>query len=218
MAERVARSLHAMRRATIAIFVALITLTAVAIGALSNWFRYGLSLEATLSVAPLLVACAAVLTIVVVTYRDPSSRSAGLALTATVCGIVLALVAHRSAFGDWLPRFKGGDVASSGFAQLQAHGQTLSYALELHNPFARSHKEFVIAKRGSETHQIQIRVFDRAAGGYGDALSPEEWIILRPTNNRDVYEAVISLNADKRFQLDLRLDTSKPLAAPPRHP
>jgi hypothetical protein len=206
-----------MRRALISTFVILLAVTGAFAGALSNWFRYRLSLEATVTIVPLVAACIVLLVIIAVARRQATARAVGSAVAIAVAGMILAVVAHHQAFETWLPALSREHVESSGTAVLRAHGEDVSYRLELHNPFAASHSEVLVITRGNEVHRIPVRVFEGAVGGYVSPATPNDWIILEPTSNLDVYEFKTTsyLGAPRVFRLDLRRNDALPMASAP---
>jgi len=105
------------------------------------------------------------------------------------------------------------EVETSGTAVLNAHGRTIRYRLELHNPGTVSHREYLIVTRDGRERRIRLPVFGDARSGYVSAKNPNDWIILRPTADANVYAAETGgfLFVRKSFTVDLQ--TGKVTAA-----
>lgn len=194
-------------RTVAAVFSTVYGLAAVLIlGLLTNWFRYRLSLEATVVVVPLILGALATWFLAARAFRDPASRAPLGAIIIAAAAFALTLAAHRQAFGSWLPRLHANHIESSGTATLRAHGRVFTYRLELWNPFAQSHREVLFVTSDGTERRFVLPIFAGPPGGYGSAVEPGDWITLRETPDRDVVIAEIgkSLLVDKAFQINLR--------------
>jgi hypothetical protein len=190
-----------------AVFCAVYGIAAVLIlSILTNWFRYGLSLEAMVVVVPLILGTLAIGFLTVRAFHNPASRAAFGIVVIAAMALALTLAAHRQAFGFWLPQFYSKHVESSGTATLRAHGRVFRYRLELWNPFARSHREVLFVTFDGTERRFFLPVFGESPGGYGSALEPSDWIMLRETSNPDILIAEIgkSLLVDRTFEINLR--------------
>lgn len=177
----------------------------VVLGFLSDWSRAGLLFDGSVIVPILVFSIPAVLFVAVMAYWRYNEW-----LTVVLVAIVIGASAyvvntHRNTFGTWLPPLAAKDVETSGTAVLNAHGQTVRYRLELHNPGTVSHREFLVVTRGGKDQRIRLPVFDDARSGHVSAKTPNDWIVLRPTPNTDVYRAEIGgfLIVQKSFQVNL---------------
>ena len=173
---------------------------------MTNWFRYGLSLEATYVAVP---AAIGVIVVLAAAWfaRKTGRRSLTVAtVIASVAFAGLTVAAHREAFGTFAPRLSSSHVETSGTATLHAHGRTIRYSLELENPFADSHKEYLVLNIDGRTHRIRVPVFTSPASGYAGALQPSDWIVLRPTDDPAVYIADTGsfLLSKTTFRIDIR--------------
>ena len=65
----------------------------------------------------------------------------------------------------------------------------LSYRLELHNPGTLTHREYLVVTRGGKERRIRLPLFDDARSGYVSAKTPNDWIVLHPTDDADIYRA-----------------------------
>jgi hypothetical protein len=120
-------------------------------------------------------------------------------------GYVLKL--HHDAYGEWLPTHVSADTETSGTAVLNAHGQTVRYRLELHNPGTVAHREYLVVTRAGQERRIRLPVFGDARSGYVSAKTPNDWIVLRPTPDANVYTAETGqfLFVRKSFQVNLQM-------------
>ena len=173
---------------------------------MTNWFRYGLSLEATYVAVPALLGVLIIAGTAFLAWRTSRVSIGALTVIAAAGFAISTVAAHRHAFGTFGPGLALNHIETSGIATLHAHNTTVRYELELHNPFASSHREYLIVRANEKTHRILVRVFDSAAAGYGIANQPSDWIILRPTADPNVYIAETgSFPAPMRaFRIDLR--------------
>ena len=80
------------------------------------------------------------------------------------------------------------------------------YRLELRNPGTIAHREYLIVTRGGKDLRIRLPLFDDARSGYVSAKTPNDWIVLHPTADVDVYRADIGrfLFVHKSFRVDLQ--------------
>jgi hypothetical protein len=199
-------------------FIVIITLlyTAVAVavlGFISSWFRVALALGESAIVTTLAISVPAALLIAILAWWKYNEWLT-LLLVAVILGAggyVLRL--HHDAYGEWLPTNVSADTETSGTAMLNAHGQTLRYRLELHNPGTVSHREYLVVTRDGREQRIRLPLFGDARSGYVSAKNPNDWIVLRPTADANVYTAETGpfLFVRKSFAIDLQ--TGKVTAA-----
>jgi len=184
----------------------LYTIGAISVlGFLSNWFRYGFSLEGMLVAASLVISMFVVLPTAIFAFRRRSSLFSAVLVAAILGSVLVVATAHRGAFGSWFPSPYLNHIESSGIAVLDTNGKTLRYRLELLNPFATSHREYLIFNRGTSDEQIQLPIFDNVSSGYLNALQPAEWVVLRPTTDDDVFQVEITYRvAEKFFKVNLQ--------------
>jgi hypothetical protein len=176
-----------------------------ALGFISNWFREGLALGESAIVTTLVISVPAALLIAIMAWWKYNEWLT-LLLVAVILGAggyVLKL--HHDAYGEWLPAQVSADTEASGTAVLNAHGQTVRYRLELHNPGTVSHREYLVVTRDSQERRIRLPLFGDARSGYVSAKSPNDWIVLRPTPDANVYTAETGqfLFVRKSFTVDL---------------
>lgn len=184
-----------------------IVMMLLAVGALSNWFRYGVSLEALFALTPLVAggAVALILLSLARVKRTTGQLAAGMVVFAF--SVIIFMVAHRQAFGTNLPSLHANHVVTSGTATLQTEHGTLSYHLDLHNPFAGSHRELLIIESAGKTREFELPIFEEgvAVGGYVGPARPDDWVTLRPTGKPGAFEVLTGpgLLVNKRFQIKL---------------
>ncbi|MGA9031039.1 MAG: hypothetical protein WB402_00790 [Sulfuricaulis sp.] len=192
-------------------FVVIITLlyTAVAVAALGfilNWFREGLTLGESLIVTTLLLSIPAVLFVAVIAWWKDNEWLA-VVLVAIIFGSIWYVAkTHHAAYGEWLPSFASAEVETSGNAVLNTNGQNISYRLELHNPGTVAHREYLVVTRSGQERRIRLPVFDDTRSGYVSAKTPNDWIVLHPTENVDLFRAETGrfLFVRKSFRVNLR--------------
>jgi hypothetical protein len=192
--------------ANIALGVVIVMLF-LAVGALSNWFRYGVSLEALFALIPLVAGGAVALILLSLARVKRSTGRLVAGVIVFAFSVIMFMVAHRQAFGITLPRLHANHVVTSGTATLQTEHSTLSYHLDLHNPFASSHRELLIIESVGKTREFELPVFEEgvAVGGYVGPARPDDWVTLRPTGRPGAFEVLIGpgLLVEKRFQINL---------------
>ncbi|HEX7708372.1 MAG TPA: hypothetical protein VF701_18060 [Thermoanaerobaculia bacterium] len=174
-------------------------------GLLTNWFRYFPSLEGTIALAPIVVATPLALLFLGVAASTRRRWGLVVGIGVFALGALAALMAHREAFGGYLPGFSKDHVESSGTAELKTSDGTVRYWLELHNPFARSHREVLVVQRGSDTHRFELPIFDEESDGFGGALEPEDWVVMSSTPDKQIFSVSIGKNllVSKTFRVNL---------------
>jgi hypothetical protein len=196
----------------------LYTAAAVAVlGFISDWFREALAFDDSAIVMTLAISIPAALLLAILAWWKDNEWLAVL-LAAVIFGAGgYALKLHHDAYGEWLPTNVNADTETSGTAMLNAHGQTIRYRLELHNPGTVSHREHLVVARDGRERRIRLPLFGDARSGYVSAKSPADWIVLRPTSDANVYTAETGpfLFVRKSFTVDLRAGKVTAVAALP---
>jgi hypothetical protein len=177
-----------------------------ALGFISNWFCEGLALGESAIVTTLVISVPAALLIAIMAWWKYNEWLT-LLLVAVILGAggyVLKL--HHDAYGEWFPTHVSADTETSGTAVLNAHGRTIRYHLELHNPGTVAHREYLIVAHDGREHRIRLPLFGDARSGYVSAKNPADWIVLRPTPDANVYTAETGqfLFVRKSFKVDLQ--------------
>jgi hypothetical protein len=193
----------------IRVLTLLLSLIAVAFGALlcgllSNWFRYELSLEATLVLATALAAVLVTGGTAYVAYRRASAVHLGAAALAMAAGIGLVLVVHHQAIGG-LPRFYLAHTERSPHAVLQTRAGAVTYWIELENPFSSRHEEFLVVA-SPQKKRIRIEALRGPAGGFASAAVPEDWGTLSMTDDPGVVILTLGRHlsaSSEQFRIDL---------------
>ncbi|MDH3513471.1 MAG: hypothetical protein OEM83_01200 [Gammaproteobacteria bacterium] len=200
-------------------FVVVITLlysatVAAALGFLSDWFREGLALgESVIATTLILSVIAAVIIAVIAYWKD--NEWLAVVLVAIILGSGWYVgKTHHQAYGAWLPSLAPAEVETSGTASLNTSGLELSYRLELHNPGTVTHREYLVVSRGGKDRRIRLPLFDEARSGYVSAKTPNDWIVLHPTEDADVFRAETGrfLFVRKSFRVNLRTGEAAALA------
>lgn len=201
-------------------FIVIITLlyTAVAVAALgiiSNWFREGIAFGESVIVTALLLSLPAVLLVAVIAWWKDNEWLA-VVLVAIILGSGWYVAkTHHDAYGEWLPSLASAEVETSGNATLNTNGQNISYRLELHNPGTVAHREYLVVTRGGQERRIRLPVFDDTRSGYVSAKTPNDWIVLHPTEDVDLFRVETGrfLFVRKSFRVNLRTGKITILAA-----
>ncbi len=174
------------------------------LGLLSNWFRYGLSLEAMLVSAVIVGGGVAVLVVASVAFKRPCRATIVVLCVAELGSAACAGALHRNAFGTWTPPLQLHHIEASGYATLETRGQLLRYAVELRDPFSSVHEEFLVINRRGDELRIRLPIFAEIPGGYFAATQPQDWVVLLPTDDKNVFIAEIGSSlSEKRFRVDL---------------
>jgi len=179
------------KRKFIVIVTLVYTVAAVAaLGFISDWFREQLMLGKSAIVTTLVASLPAVLLLAIIAYWKFYDQRLAVLLVAVILGSGgFVAKTYHDAYGEWLPSPTAADVESSGTAQLIVNGQTLSYRLELHNPGTLTHREYLVVSRGGQERRIRLPLFEDARSGYVSAKTPNDWIVLHPTDDADIYRA-----------------------------
>ncbi|HEY5683458.1 MAG TPA: hypothetical protein VIR61_07270 [Sulfuricaulis sp.] len=203
-----------MRKFVLIITLLYSTAVAAALGYLSDWFREGLALgESVIATTLVLSVIAAVIVAVIAYWKDNEWLAVVLVMIILGSGWYAGKT-HHQAYGEWFPSFESREVETSGSATLNAKGQNISYRLELHNPGTVTHREYLVVTRGGQDRRIRLPVFDDARSGYVSPKIPNDWIVLHPTEDADVFRAETGrfLFVRKSFRVNLRTGEAAALA------
>ena len=146
----------------------------VAGGLLTNWFRYGPSLEALVTLVPLVLVSIGIVVLHFMALLDErrSSTTTAWAFVSAVAGVLMTLLLNNSASGQYWPEWYKDHVEQNAPQQLVMNTGQLSYHLELHNPFATfEHEEYLVVSFDKTVKQIRLTLFDHSLGGI---LSPAQ--------------------------------------------
>lgn len=172
---------------------------------LTNWFRYPVSLEATfvLIILAFGMLAAAVLALLASIKQSRRRLIAGFAVAIATAAAVIA--AQFQAFGQ-LPSWSLNHVVKSPVGKVAISQESVEYWLQLENPFARSHSEYLIVRGRSGETRVPIPIFEGPAPAYAQPLVAEDWARLTPTADPSVVELEIGPNLIRkgRFRVDLR--------------
>ena len=151
-------------RKFIVIITLLYTVAAVAaLGFISNWFREGLALGESAIVTTLAISVPAALLVAILAWWKYNEWLTLLLVAVMLGAGGYALKLHHDAYGEWLPTQLSADTETSGTTVLNAHGRTIRYRLELHNPGTVSHREYLIVTRDSREQRITVTLGSRSA-------------------------------------------------------
>jgi len=153
---------------------------------LSNWFRYGFSLEAMFVAIPLLLGALISSVFALLAYRSNSIRLIVLGFIAVGVTGLLVVAVQLHAFGK-MPSLYVADLEKSPAGRIVTRQGALDYWIELKNPLAISHSEYIVIRRDAKEHRFKVPIFSEAVGGYVSAGSVTDWGQLETTADSDVY-------------------------------
>jgi hypothetical protein len=187
----------------------LVVLAVLVPAALTNWFRYPLSLEATFVLVPTLtiVVVGAILHVLAFRVMHRQSFAAYAAVASVVFATMVTMALSKEAFGYWVPRLPAADVdRNEDQVAYTSDGTTVVYHLELHNPFARSAKMYLVGTINDRPFKLMLPV-GRIAG-YAEAIQPSDWVTLSPTPRSGVYVANLTVNPVRKYTFEVDLERS----------
>jgi hypothetical protein len=201
----VSRVGYSVRIASAVLIAALLAGSAVYAGLLTNWFRYTPSLEATFVLLPLVLGTLVASALALVAAIKLSRRQLIGAGVIAVAAAGAVVGAQLKAFGQ-LPALSTNHVVKSPIGTVTTTEGALQYWLQLENPFARSHGEYLILRGKTEETRVAVPIFDGPAGGFLEPLSAEDWGRLMLTSDANLLELELGpkLIGKGRFRIDLR--------------
>jgi hypothetical protein len=186
-----------------------VAVAVILLGLLTNWFRYALSLEATVVVAVTVLAVFIVGGVSYLSYMRNSAAFLGLDAVVVAASIAVVLLIHREALGG-LPRFYVAHKEKSPPAVLQTTQGSFKYWIEIANPFSARHAEFLVFGNGS-AKRIPIQVFAGPATAYMSATKVDDWGTLSSISDPNV--AILTLGprlspSGGKFRIDIESGTA----------
>jgi len=169
--------------------------------ALTNWFRYPLSMEGTFVLTPVLVVVSAGVVLHVLAFRT-SGRNRVVFYGALVSGALAAataVVTSQEALGVSLPPLRADDIDRNDDQVIRTvDGMLVTYHLELHNPFSRAAGVYIVGTAGRQPFKVRVPISHIDA--YGDALKPSDWILLSPTSDTNIFLASVTVDPSHSYQ------------------
>jgi hypothetical protein len=181
------------------------------LGLSTNWFRYNMSLEQAVAAVPAVLGILLVVPLGIFVWIRRSEGVAIAVIVIVASASILSLIVLLAAPREAVPSFARDHIERSGTAELQAHGRTIKYELELHNPFATSHHEYVVITVDAIEHRIPLQLFSGRVGGYASPRTPKDWVVLHPSQSPAVYFVEIGYflgPTNGFFSVDLRTNTA----------
>jgi hypothetical protein len=175
-----------VKKISIGLVLAIWIVGLVYLALLSNWFRYGFSLEAMFVAIPLLLGVLISSVFALLAYRSNSIRLVVLGFIAAGVTGLLVVAMQLHAFGK-MPSLYVTDLEKSPTGRIVTRQGALDYWIELKNPFVISHSEYVVIRRDAKEHRFKVPIFNEAVGGYVSAGSVTDWGQLETTADSDVY-------------------------------
>jgi hypothetical protein len=96
-------------------------------------------------------------------------------------------------------------VNKSPVGVIKSHKEEIDYWIVLKNPFAKSHREYLVVKQGTVDHTFQVPIFQGPAKGYVESTRVEDWGKLAKTAQRDVFLFTVNkaFSPAGRFRVNL---------------
>lgn len=179
-------------------------------GLLTNWFRYGPSLE-VLFVLAAQIAGLLIVSVAAIVVRVRRAGAVPLVIAVVVAtGVVLW--AMKASHGVYLPAWQWNDVTRSPEQELSLKtGERLEYYLEVRNPFAsRSTVIVVITDRRGE-HRIRLP-WNASIGSFLSPIDGMEWATLSDVRSDEaalLLKTTIDPSRPRSFLIDLQREKAR---------
>ncbi len=157
---------------------------------------------------PLVVSVALVSVLAATSYFLNSKYVLWAALLAALVGGGFVVHRQLDAFGE-MPSFYMTRVNKSPMGMIKSHKEEIDYWIELINPFAKRHREYLMVKQGDIFHSIQVPIFQGPAKGYVEASKVEDWGKLAKTAQRDVFLFTVNKAFSPAGRFKVNLATGK---------
>lgn len=195
-----------IQKLAVALIVIVLLCSSAYIALLTNWFRYRLSLEATLVAVPLAVGAFISVLLAVVAYIKGYSYSLIGAVVALLVAACIVMVVQQRTFGH-MPAFFTNDVEKSPIGYLTTPQGSLEYWIELENPFASTHREYLLVRFGQEQYRIIVPIFDAPLSAFVSPVDVTDWGQLTVTSNPEIFVLTLgpSLLREGRFRINLAM-------------
>jgi hypothetical protein len=177
-----------MRKFVLILSVLYLVAVVAAFGYLSDWLNYPRALQESFVVIPLAVGAAAVLVVLVLAIGRPDILWDMLLLAAVLGSVGYVANENHNLYGSWWPDVVPMRTESSGEGTLRAHGEDISYRLELHHPGSLAHREYLVLRRAGREQRLRLPLFRDTRSGYVSAKQPSDWIVLRAGKEAEVFE------------------------------
>lgn len=175
-----------IRKLSIGLLTTLWLVCVAYLGLLSNWFRYGLSLEATFVAMTLVLGTLFSSALSILSFKRSSTGHLVGAFVGTALTAFIVVLAQLHAFGE-MPSLYANNVEKSPIGRIITQQGGIEYWLELENPFACSHREYIVIRRNAIDRRIEVRLFKGPVGGYVSGNKAADWCQLEPTSAPNIY-------------------------------
>lgn len=195
-----------VKKLSIGLVLALWLAGTVYLALLSNWFRYGFSLEAMAVASTLLPGVLISSVLAFLAYRLNSIALVVSAFIATGVAEVLVVTVQLDALGE-MPSLYLNHIEKSPAGRTKTPQGEVEYWIELKNPFADSHSEHVVIRREAKEYRFEVPIFNGTAGGYMSPGTAQDWGQLEVVSAPDVYMLKIGPHLSARgssFKINLR--------------
>ncbi len=207
---------YMVKKLSIGLVLTLWLVSVVYLALLSNWFRYGFSLEAIFVAIPLVLGALISSVFALLAYHLNKFGLVVWAFILTGVSGLFVISAHLYAFGE-MPSLYVNDFEKSPTGRIVTSQGEVNYRIELENPFAYSHREYIVIRRDAKEHRFKVPIFNGPVGGFVPATSAEDWGQLEIISDPDVYILTIGPNLPARgssFRINLRtgeVETLQPI-------
>ena len=193
-----------VRKLSATLFAIVWFLSIIYLGLLTNWFRYPFSLESSFVALPLIIGIVLCSILAVVAFYIRGRKT--LVATFLVAVITGGVVVHRQveAF-EQMPSINAEQVDKSPIGKVKASKEEAEYWIELKNPFANSHHEYLVIKRGNKENRVEVPIFNGHVGGYAGSDKVEDWGTVEATSQPDTFIFTVGENliSPGRFKVNL---------------
>jgi hypothetical protein len=177
---------------------------AVLLGLASNWFRYGLPLEAIAIEAAMLGTGIIVLAALIVSYRMNSLRALAASVAITLGSLAFTIHVYGRMMHEY-PYLYLNHVVAGPASTLQTKRGPVRYWIELYNCLYKGHEEYLVVEDGKK-RWIKVAIFPSPVGTLNDSKEPDDWAVLRASEEPDI--AILAsgrsfIGVKKRFRVDL---------------
>jgi hypothetical protein len=174
--------------------------------ALTNWFRYPLSLEASYVLLPVVGISGVGIVLHIWALRTLGQNKFVLcaAITSLLLVVFTTGALTKEAFGSWMPTVAANHIDRNGDQVIRSSdGTAVVYHLELHNPFATTATTYLIGTLHDRSFKVDLPI-GRVAG-YGDPIVPSDWVTLTQTSAPHIFAAKVSVDPshEHHFLVDL---------------
>ncbi len=158
-------------------------------GLLTNWFRYGASIEALAVLGPLVFFSMLIVFLHLKSIFSTKQRTivTSLAFASEVASILIVFLLMHSVYGYYYPSWYKDDAIQNAPQSLVIKNGQITYYLEVHNPFSDDHEEYLILILKNSMHRLKLPIFEWRRQSLTYANNASDWCTLVPTQDSGIY-------------------------------